>query len=92
MAEELTCEECPVKGFCDTTRNKPEGMKPGNCPLYAKAVGTEMPEHEHVWKSSYDELGLVGNLYRWIYPFVCECGALRGADGTVHEPKPRKVT
>lgn len=42
--------------------------------------------HEHKWLSSYHHLVLVGNLYRWIYPFVCECGALKKHDGTILEP------
>ncbi len=48
--------------------------------------------HEHKWLSSYHHLGLVGNLYRWIYPFVCECGALKKHDGTILEPTGHRRT
>ena len=47
-------------------------------------------EHKHKWLSSYHYLGLVGNLYRGIWPYVCECGALKKFDGTILEPNPKK--
>ena len=42
---------------------------------------------EHIWRRSADLLGLVGDLYPRIYPYACQCGALRREDGTIVEPK-----
>ncbi|MEK6860797.1 MAG: hypothetical protein AABY07_02390 [Nanoarchaeota archaeon] len=47
---------------------------------------TKMKEiHKHEWYNSYDKIGLVGNLYRYIYPWACECGALKNSDLVVIE-------
>jgi len=40
----------------------------------------------HKWRNSYDHLGLVGSLYRYIYTsigIVEGCGALRDSEGNV---------
>lgn len=51
-------------------------------------------EHKHQWESSFKLLGLVGSLYRYIWPLACRCGALAktsywGEIGEVLEPKKR---
>ena len=49
-----------------------------------------MSKHKHEWRNSYTELGLVGSLYRHIWPYVCKCGALRKYDyygGEILEPQ-----
>ena len=51
-----------------------------------------MPEHKHEWKSSYVEIGLIGNLYRHMWPFCCACGALKKYDGTILEPSAKRKT
>lgn len=30
------CNECPILKFCSTTRDKPKGVSPENCPLLKK--------------------------------------------------------
>ncbi len=41
----------------------------------------------HEWVNSYDFLGLVGNLYRHMYPVVCKkgCGSFKDSNGAIIE-------
>lgn len=52
----------------------------------AVAMTSRMTHHPHDWRQSVNLLGLVGSLYRNIYPWACRCGALKNADGSVLEP------